>query len=416
MAEAELELVWPLDRWHYLSVQEEEEEVMTPEPAPAHALAARAFLAGAGCTQERVGALLDKPPQHRATGRGRPYDGSPRDLGAGAGPRLSHGQRDARQHARGTERRRGVARSGGARRTSGGASINGHHCDTSHAPVRRSCARYWQDDAGGRKAFGRHHAIRSTNVHVSQPVTDHDASSVCGCCNGGLCVQTRSHGGRRAFFYACSSYYHRGRSVCDNGQALPMDLINSELLDAFRTDLLNPAVLERALAKLEARLMVPTCDSGVSQLEAEERRLRGEIERLTAALAAGGALSSLLGAIRQREERLDAVRLELHAANRRTHALDVPMSVVMPEVRRRLDDWRSVLSEESSQARRMLRLLLQGRLVFTPRDERRAVHFSGVGDLGQIFSGLIDSQALASPRGHSILWQPSLAGWMPRVA
>ena len=76
--------------------------------------------------------------------------------------------------------------------------------------------------------------------------------------------------------------------------------------------------------------MVPTCDSGVSQLEAEERRLRGEIERLTGALAAGGALSSLLAAIRQREERLEAVRLELHAANRRTHALDVPISVVMP--------------------------------------------------------------------------------------
>ena len=50
----------------------------------------------------------------------------------------------------------------------------------------------------------------------------------------------------------------------------------------------------------------------------------------------------------------------------------------------------------------MLRLLLQGRLVFTPRDERRAVRFSGVGDLGQIFSGSIDSQALASPRGTAI--------------
>ena len=41
-------------------------------------------------------------------------------------------------------------------------------------------------------------------------------------------------------------------------------------------------------------------------------------------------------------------------------------------------------------------MLLQGRLVLTPRDERRAVRFSGVGDLGQMFSGLIDSHALAS--------------------
>jgi hypothetical protein len=45
------------------------------------------------------------------------------------------------------------------------------------------------------------------------------------------------------------------------------------------------------------------------------------------------------------------------------------------------------------------RLLLQERLVFTPRDERRAVPLSGVGDLGQMFSGLIDSHALASSTG-----------------
>jgi hypothetical protein len=71
MSEAELELVWPLDRWHYLSVPEEED--MTPEPAAAdpvataHAVAARAFLAGAGCTQACVGVLLDT--SRRSIGR-----------------------------------------------------------------------------------------------------------------------------------------------------------------------------------------------------------------------------------------------------------------------------------------------------------------------------------------------------------
>ena len=58
-----------------------------------------------------------------------------------------------------------------------------------------------------------------------------------------------------------------------------------------------------------------------------------------------------------------------------------------------------MLVEESTQARQMLRSLLRGRLVFTPRDDRRAVRFTGDGDLGGVFSGLIDSQALASPTG-----------------
>jgi DNA invertase Pin-like site-specific DNA recombinase len=41
----------------------------------------------------------------------------------------------------------------------------------------------------------------------------------CGICGGGLCVQSRSHGRQRAFFYACSSFHHRGRSVCERSSA-----------------------------------------------------------------------------------------------------------------------------------------------------------------------------------------------------
>ena len=81
--------------------------------------------------------------------------------------------------------------------------------------------------AGAKEDYVRRNAGRSwgrpTNGTESKYLLTGLAQ--CGCCNGGLCVQTRSHAGRRAFFYACSSYYHRGRSVCDNGQALPMDLI-----------------------------------------------------------------------------------------------------------------------------------------------------------------------------------------------
>jgi hypothetical protein len=47
----------------------------------------------------------------------------------------------------------------------------------------------------------------------------------------------------------------------------------------------------------------------------------------------------------------------------------------------------------------MLRELLRGRLVFTPRDDGRAVEFVGRGDYGRLFVGLIGlpvPQALAS--------------------
>jgi hypothetical protein len=87
-------------------------------------------------------------------------------------------------------------------------------------------------------------------------------------------------------------------------------------------------------------------------------------------------------------------------------ALDVPLDVVMPEVQNRLRDWRSVLGEESPQARQMLRFLLRGRLVFTPRQDREGVRFAGEGDLGGLFAGLNDSQALAFPTGSRDTYEP----------
>ena len=158
-----------------------------------------------------------------------------------------------------------------------------------------------------------------------------------------------------------------------------MDLINREVLEAFRADLLNPVVIERALSKLATRLDSRSDKPDTARLEVEQRRLRDELARLTSALASGGALTSLLAAIREREARLEEVTAAIQRVSTAASAFDVPLDVVIPEVRHRLQDWRSVLVEESPQARQMLRSLLRGRLVFTPHDNRRAV-----GSLGMV--------------------------------
>ena len=142
-------------------------------------------------------------------------------------------------------------------------------------------------------------------------------------------------------------------------------------------------------------------DARTKRLESEQRRLQTEIDRLTAALAAGGALASLLDAIRQRERQLETLALDLDLARAAAGALELPLDVIMPEVRRRLTDWQLVLTEESAQSRQMLRSLLRGRLVFTPLAEPKAVRIAGEGDVRGLFEGLIDSQALASPRGNT---------------
>jgi hypothetical protein len=119
-------------------------------------------------------------------------------------------------------------------------------------------------------------------------------------------------------------------------------------------------------------------------------------------LAAGGNLTSILAAVQEREERLQALAAELYRVHDEASALDLSLDVVMPEVRRRLTEWQAILGEESTQARPMLRSLLRGRLVFNPDLERNACEFVGVGDLSVVFRGLINlPKALASPTGSS---------------
>jgi hypothetical protein len=66
----------------------------------------------------------------------------------------------------------------------------------------------------------------------------------------------------------------------------------------------------------------------------------------------------------------------------------VAWDAALPELHRRLTDWRAMLSDDTPIARRMLRTLLTGRLVFTPRPKADAVEFVGRGDLGRLFTGL----------------------------
>lgn len=131
-------------------------------------------------------------------------------------------------------------------------------------------------------------------------------------------------------------------------------------------------------------------------------KIDAELGRLTTALADGGNLASLLTAVRGREERRDMLREEV-AAHRSASAIGAQdLDAILPELRRRMNDWRRVLVEEPSQARQMLRALLEGRIVFTPKPEARSCVFEGRGNMDELFRGLLElPKALASPRGRA---------------
>ena len=101
--------------------------------------------------------------------------------------------------------------------------------------------------AGAREDYSRRNAGRVWGRPVNGTDSPYLLTGLaqCGICSGGLFVHTRQHGGRRARFYACSNHHQRGRQICANNHVWPMELIDGEVLEAFREDLLNPVVLDR---------------------------------------------------------------------------------------------------------------------------------------------------------------------------
>jgi len=69
------------------------------------------------------------------------------------------------------------------------------------------------------------------------------------------------------------------------------------------------------------------------------------------------------------------------------------------EIRHRLADWRSMLRREVPEAREILRNLVVGRIVFTPRPEARMYEFSGRGSFGRLLTGTAWTSSVVTPAG-----------------
>src|SRR5262249_32931543 len=115
-----------------------------------------------------------------------------------------------------------------------------------------------------------------------------------------------------------------------------------------------------------------------------------------------------LAAIQERERRRAYLRGELAAFDRQAamrrdvydvaHTLDI--------MREALNDWQGMLRQEPPEARRTLRALLTGRLVFTPGDGFYA--FEGTGTISPVIAGAVAACAkgVVAPTGFEPVFQP----------
>jgi hypothetical protein len=215
--------------------------------------------------------------------------------------------------------------------------------------------------------------------------------SECGACHGGFMVRHagQTARGRRAY-YVCTTSNNRGRLVCGNTMPLPMAEADDAVLSQVRNLVLNPDVVEGAIREAVSALRpaAETVDTTRATLTAQVRQLDAELSRLAAAVASGGDFAALLEAIREREQKRTALCQRVEALNGLRQASAFDVRHIERELRARLTDWRGLLGRHTPIARQMLVKLLDGRVVFTPKQDGLYA-FHGRAALGKVLQGLV---------------------------
>ena len=208
--------------------------------------------------------------------------------------------------------------------------------------------------------------------------------------------------GRRAV-YGCGYHRERGNAVCANRLVVPIDLANRAVLTALEHDVMRPEIVETAVAQALETLRPSGAEIAERRqaLEGELVELEQEIARYARAVADVGPLASLLTELRQREGRRDHLAGQLRAVESAASVTALDPAHVRRELHERLTDWQGLLGRETPEARQILREVLVGRLIFTPRIDgsTRYYEFAGQATLSGLLAGIVTSDMMVTPAG-----------------
>jgi hypothetical protein len=189
----------------------------------------------------------------------------------------------------------------------------------------------------------------------------------------------------------CGHYHRKGTTVCTNRRVLPMVATNAEVLRSIERTCLSPVAVERIVEGALAALAAPreALTSREAALRATLTTLEAEIARYTAAVGQAPDLASLLDALQTRERQRATLRTELEGLRRLREAGPIDRRVLDQRVRAVVADWLGLMGRQVSEARRLLKGFLEGRVMFTPRGDEATVDFAGRVQMGPLLVGAV---------------------------
>ncbi len=139
----------------------------------------------------------------------------------------------------------------------------------------------------------------------------------CGCCSANVVIVGGRAGGspnkRPIYYYGCSYYQNRGRTVCANDYRVRMEPLGEGILHAVEQQLLEPKIIlpaiERALAIVaERRREQP---DRAHEIDVQLKRIGRELRNLGALAAGGKVPKTILEEISTREADAETLQREL---------------------------------------------------------------------------------------------------------
>src|SRR5262249_5858028 len=161
--------------------------------------------------------------------------------------------------------------------------------------------------------------------------------------------------------------------ICDNKFELLLEEAHALILDGVEEDLFAPDVVDMAIDEALAALTGPPVPPAtVDQVQHELRSVEGQLRNLTTAIAAGGDLTSLVQALREREQR--RVALERQMATLTVPRVHDPRRLER-DLRARVGEWRAMVRRQPQIARQALQKLLLEKVICTPKQDAHGQWF-----------------------------------------
>jgi site-specific DNA recombinase len=227
----------------------------------------------------------------------------------------------------------------------------------------------------------------------------------CGCC-GGSVVSVGGKigkGGKELLYYKCSYRHKRGAAICENSQTVRVKPMEDAVLSAIETNVLNPEITLRIINRaVEMIRNKQEQDSKrPARLAKEIQKIERELSRFMDLIASGKAPDSILNEITLRENKINALKVELDQAT-------IPVSDELDERRLKkaltahMSQFKDLMYSDTMKAKRAIKTLLDGALIVKPLE--KGWHFEGKTKLGPLLDPSYTK--LASPRGFEPLLPP----------